>query len=71
MSASQCDRLLSRLERGEITAMDAWSELGIARLAARISDLRDAGYPISKTMIAVQNRFGEDCRVAKYSLWGQ
>ena len=65
---TQCQRLLARLERGPITPMDAWSELGIYRLAARVADLKDAGHKIVKQTVSVANRFGESCRVARYSL---
>lgn len=66
---TQCDRLLSYLETHPgITPMGAWNELGIYRLAARISDLRKRGVNIAKQMVKVQNRFGETCEVARYSL---
>lgn len=68
MSATQCDRLLSRLERGTVDPMVALNELGIFRLAARIRDLRDDGKKIVKQTVEVTNQFGEPCHVASYSL---
>jgi len=66
---TQNDRLLNYLERnGDINPMQALSELGVLRLAARVRDLRDAGIKIDKTTTKVCNRFGEACRVAKYRL---
>ena len=65
---SQCERLLDRLQRGQITPMEAWNELGIYRLASRVKDLRDKGHVISGSRVNVANRFGETCRVARYSL---
>lgn len=65
---SQCDRLLSRLKRGPITPMEAWSELGIYRLGARVFDLKAQGHEIVRELVAVNNRFGEECRVARYKL---
>lgn len=65
---SQCDRLLSRLERGPVDPMVALNDLGCFRLAARIRDLRDAGHKIAKQTVEVTNRFGESCRVASYRL---
>ncbi len=65
---TQCDRLLSRLERGPVTPLTAWVELGIERLAARVYDLRKDGYKIAKQMVEVINQFGESCRVASYRL---
>lgn len=65
---SQCDRLLNRLKRGPITPMEAWSELGIYRLGARVFDLKASGHEIDRELVPVSNRFGEECRVAQYRL---
>lgn len=65
---TQCERLLARLKRGPITPLEAWSELGIYRLGARVFDLKEQGHEITKKMVAVSNKFGEECRVAKYTL---
>jgi hypothetical protein len=48
--------------------MEAWSELGIYRLAARVNDLRARGHNIERTMIETKNRWGEVCRCAEYRL---
>ena len=53
---------------GSITAFEAFRDLGVMRLAARISDLRKLGYAIQSETITVKNRFDEDCYVKKYSL---
>lgn len=69
VTSSQCSRVLEWLALGKpITAEIAKNALGIARLAARIQDLRDQGNVIHTTTITVRNRFGEKCRVAEYSL---
>lgn len=47
-----------------ITAMDALREAGSLRLAARIADLRGAGYRIDSEMVTV----GYGRRIAKYRL---
>lgn len=66
---NQSERLLEHLiERGSIDPLQAWSELGIYRLAPIICDLRRSGVEIEKEMIKVKNRFGEDCRVELYKL---
>lgn len=65
---SQCERVLNRLEQGPITPMEAWNELGVYRLAARVCDLKEAGHNISKETVSVANRFGEECHVARYRL---
>lgn len=66
--ASQADRILEYMRQfGSITPLEAVRDLGVLRLAARISDLRKAGYDIISEQHAVENRFGETCYVAKYS----
>lgn len=66
---TQCVRVLAYLdEHGSITQFEAIPELGVLRLASRISDLKKLGYPIKGEFITVKNRFGEDCRVKRYSL---
>ncbi len=66
--ATQTQRVLDYIrEFGSITAIDAVRDLGVLRLAARISDLKKAGYDIISEQHAVQNRFGETCYVARYS----
>lgn len=68
MSQKQNDKLLAALRARPMTAMDMLGELGIARGAARVYDLRQAGFDIRSTEITVKNRAGEPCRVALYSL---
>lgn len=66
---TQNERLLHHLANaGPIDPLQAWSQLGIYRLGARVFDLKEAGHNIVKTMIDVNNRFGEKCRVSLYSL---
>ena len=68
---SQNNKILHHLQdKGTITSMEAIQEYGITRLSGRIFDLKEQGYPIAKTMVNVKNRFGEECRVAKYMLVG-
>ncbi len=70
---TQCERLIEYMERHPVdgvTQIDALNELGILRLASRISELRSDGYVIEKEMISVKNRFGEKCSVARYRLVG-
>lgn len=64
----QTQRILDYMRQfGSITAIDAVRDLGVLRLAARISDLKKEGYDIISEQQAVRNRFGETCYVAKYS----
>lgn len=65
----QTERILDYMRRfGGITALEAMRDLGIMRLASRITDIKRQGYAITRTMVAVKNRFGETTRVARYSL---
>jgi len=65
----QCQRVIKFLRDNEvITSYDAWSELGIMRLASRVHDLSNDGYVFSKTRKRVYNKWGERCCVMEYSI---
>ena len=69
MKISQCDRILRHLrDYGSITAIEAISEYGILRLAARISDLRRRGYNITGETVHGANRYGEPTHYSVYRL---
>lgn len=66
---TQANRVLEYLEQGQsITPIDAWKELGITRLAARVHELKRDGYVIDKKLISVTNRYSEKCNVAEYTM---
>ena len=66
---TQAERILDYMhEHQGITQFDALNKLGVMRLASRISELRRNGYEITSKMVKVQNRYGETCRVKRYSL---
>lgn len=66
---SQCARILAHLKTGQsIDPLTAISTYGIYRLGARIHDLRKDGHPIAREIVEVHNRFGETCRIARYSM---
>lgn len=48
---SQSQQILAHLKSGPITPLEALSNYGCLRLAARISDLRERGHIIETTMI--------------------
>jgi len=49
---SQEQQILKDLEKGKrITALDAFKKYSCLRLAARILDLKNAGYKINKQMV--------------------
>lgn len=65
----QTDRVMSYMEEfGSITQLEALQDLGIMRLASRISDLKRQGIPVDSRMETVRNRYGEKCSVKRYSL---
>ena len=69
--ATQAERVLAYIEDfGSITQLDALNDLGVMRLASRISDLKKLGYPITSNVEAVRNRYGENCYIKRYSLRG-
>ena len=68
---TQAQRILDYMtEFGSITQFEALRDLGVMRLASRISDLKKQGYPIQSEVVAVKNRFDENCYISKYSLQG-
>ena len=67
--ATQTERIVDYMERfGSITQLEAIADLGVMRLASRISDLKKLGVPIKSETVAVKNRFEEDCYIKRYSL---
>lgn len=54
-------------EFGSITQLDALRDLGVMRLASRISDLKKDGYLIDSKPEAVLNRYGDKCYIKRYS----
>ena len=67
--ATQAERILDYIDQfGSITQLDALRDLGVFRLASRISDLKRQGHPITGKMEAVQNRYGEKCYIKRYSV---
>lgn len=72
MKATQSERVLGYIEKfGSITQYEAMQDLGVMRLASRISDLKKLGHPITSESVPVKNRFGEVCYVKRYSLGGE
>jgi hypothetical protein len=52
----------------QIDPLEAWTKLGIYRLAAVVHLLRQAGIKIKTERMEVSNRFNEVCNVANYVL---
>jgi hypothetical protein len=69
---TQAQRVLNYIETfGAITQLEALKDLGVMRLASRISDLKKQGFPIVSETITVKNRFEEDCYIKQYRLRGE
>ena len=68
-SNSQRSRVLRHLQAGNsLTSMQALNHFGCARLAARIGELIDAGWPIQSRDLRVTNRDGKLVTVSEYRL---
>ena len=66
---TQCERVLKYMhDFGSINPAQAFTDIGVQRLAARISDLKRAGYCIEKRTAKSKNRYGEPVRFAEYRL---
>lgn len=64
---TQCDRVLQYMnDFGSITQLEAMKDLGVMRLASRISDLKDRGYHIASRMETGKNRYGEVTSYSRY-----
>lgn len=51
-----------------LTPFDAWIKLGIYRFSDTVYKLRRDGHDIKTDYVKVKNQFGEECRVAYYTL---
>ena len=66
---TQCDRIIDYLKRfGSITPLDAFRDLGITKLATRISEMRKSGMTFNQEYEKAKNRFGETVHYMRYSL---
>lgn len=69
---TQAELILEYIDEfGSITPLEAIRDLGVYRLASRISDLRKKGYPIETKMETVLNRRGKKSNIARYSFGGE
>lgn len=51
---------------GEITPFEAFGDLGITKLATRISELKQMGYRFEQEYVLATNRFGRPVHYMKY-----
>ena len=65
----QCQRILDYMtELGSISTLEAFKDLGVARLASRIHDLKGMGYKIDSEIKTSKNRYGENTHYKVYRL---
>lgn len=65
---TQREAILQYIEEfGSITPMQAFADLGITKLATRISEMRKDGMKFTIEMVNVKNRYGKTVTYAKYS----
>jgi len=66
---TQRDRVLQYIKDfGSITSWEAYSELGITQLGARIFELKDRGYNFEKERVNTKNRYGDQTHFDRYKL---
>lgn len=66
---TQCERIVKYMrDFGSINPLQAISDLGVMRLAARVSDLKEQGYEIERRIVSGKNRYGEPVYFAEYRL---
>ncbi len=53
---------------GSISSWDAYADLGITQLGARIFELKEKGYVFKKERVKRLNRYGREIAFDKYSL---
>ena len=69
MRKTQTEMVLEYIMRfGSISSLEAFEDLGVTRLAARISDIIRMGISVKKTTESRKNRFGRTVCYTRYSL---
>lgn len=65
----QSERIINYInEFGSITPMQAFQDLGITKLATRVSEMKRDGIEFDQEMVTSKNRYGEKVSFMKYSL---
>lgn len=68
---TQRDRVLQYIQDfGSITSWEAYRELGITQLGARIFELKKRGYSFNTERVNTENRYGDRTHFDKYTLAG-
>ena len=65
---TQVDRVIAYMKQfGSVSTLDAFKDLGVTRLSARIFEIRKRGYKVKAEPIQAKNRFGEKSHIKRYS----
>lgn len=65
---TQYEKILQYInDFGSISPMEAFSDLGITKLATRISEMRKDGIEFEQVWECSKNRYGDDVRYMRYS----
>ena len=65
----QTEKVLRYMQEfGSITSLQAMQDLGVMRLASRITDLKQSGYDVQSRYIHSKNRYGEPVKYKEYYL---
>lgn len=68
---NQGERVIRYMEDfGSISPIEAFRDLGVTKLATRISELIKDGRKIQKEYVKGENRYGETVYYMRYSLGG-
>lgn len=69
MKKSQKERILDYMDEfGSISSWEAFRDLGITRLAARVSDIEADGIVFNRRREETTNRYGEKVYYTRYSI---
>ena len=64
---TQCERILKYMgDFGSISTMQAFTDLGVTRLASRIHDIKRMGIEIESETKTGTNRYGESTHYSVY-----
>ena len=68
---TQSERIIAYIEKyGSITPYEAFADLGITKLATRISEMTAQGMEFDKVVETSKNRYGQNVHYMRYSLRG-
>lgn len=64
----QAERIEAYIKKyGSISPLEAFADLGVTKLATRISEMKKEGYVFEQEYMESKNRFGETVYYMRYS----